>query len=83
MMKVAARKIDERPGTCEPEIIINGTLGGQEVWLRYAPQRDITPWEVATLLRMFAAEAARVPGDWIDGAARHGRLRHFEPVRTR
>ena len=33
-------------------------------------------------LRMFAAEAARVPGDWIDWAARHGLLRHFEAVRT-
>jgi hypothetical protein len=81
-MRVVVHMTSEQPGEREPEIIIGGTLRGQEVWLRYAPQRDITPWEVATLLRMFVAEAARVPGDWIDWAARHGLLRHFEPVRT-
>jgi hypothetical protein len=31
---------------------------------------------------MFVAEAAHVSGDWIDWAARHGLLHHFEPVRT-
>ena len=82
-MRVVVHMTGEQLGEREPEIVISGTLDGQEVGLRYAPQRDITPWEVATLLRMFVAEAAHVSGDWIDWAARHGLLHHFEPVRTR
>ena len=65
----------------EPEIVVVGRVDGQEVRLRYAPKRDITPWEVATLLRLLVAAAAgEWRGDWVDWAARHGLLRHFDPL---
>ena len=53
-MRVVVHMTGEQLGEREPEIVISGILDGREIWLRYAPQRDITPWEVATLLRMFA-----------------------------
>jgi hypothetical protein len=63
----------------EPEIVISGRVDGHEVRLRYAPKRDITPWEVATLLRLLVAAAAgEGRGDWVDWVAKHGLLRHFE-----
>ena len=65
----------------EPEILISGRVDGHEVRLRYAPKRDITPWEVATLLRLLVAAAAgegRV--DWVDWVAKHGLLRRFDPL---
>jgi hypothetical protein len=68
-------------GAAEPEIVIIGRVDGQEVRLRYAPERDITPWEVATLLRLLVAVAAgERRGDRVAWAARHGLLRHFDPV---
>ncbi len=68
-------------GTAEPEILIGGRVDGHEVRLRYAPKRDITPWEVATLLRLLVAVAAgERQGDWVAWAARHGLLRHFDPL---
>ena len=68
-------------GAAEPEILISGRVDGHEVRLRYAPKRDITPWEVATLLRLLVAVAAgERQGDWVAWAARHGLLRHFDPL---
>ena len=68
-------------GAAEPEILISGRVDGHEVRLRYAPKRDLTPWEVATLLRLLAAAAAgEGRGDWVYWAARHGLLRHFDPL---
>ena len=65
----------------EPEIVVAGRVDGQEVRLRYAPKRDITPWEVATLLRLLVAVAAgERHGDWVAWAAKHGLLRHFDPL---
>ena len=65
----------------EPEIVVAGRVDGQEVRLRYAPKRDITPWEVATLLRLLVAVAAgERQGDWVAWAAKHGLLRHFDPL---
>ena len=64
----------------EPEIVISGRVDGHEVRLRYAPKRDVTPWEVATLLRLLvAAVAGEGRGDWVDWVARHGLMRHFDP----
>ena len=66
-------------GAVEPEIVIGGYVDGQEVRLRYAPKRDITPWEVATLLRLLVAAATgEGRGDWVAWATRHGLLRHFD-----
>jgi hypothetical protein len=66
-------------GGGEPGIVVHGRVDGQEVRLRYAPKRDITPWEVATLLRLLVAVAAgERQGDWIAWAAKHGLLRHFD-----
>lgn len=66
----------------EPEIVVVGRVDGREVRLRYAPKRDVTPWEVATLLRLMVPVAAgeRRGGDWVEWAARHGLLRHFDPL---
>jgi hypothetical protein len=64
----------------EPEILVRGRLDGHEVRLRYAPKRDVTPWEVATLLRMVAAAPVHRSRDWVGWIARHGLLRHFDPV---
>ena len=83
MMKVVRGRGDG-PGAGaggEPEIVVVGRVDGQEVRLRYAPKRDITPWEVATLLRLLVAVAAgERQGDWVAWAARHGLLRHFDPL---
>ncbi len=62
----------------EPEILIRGWLDDRFVRLRYAPKRDVTPWEVATMLRMVAAAHAHPARDWVGWIARHGLLRHFE-----
>ena len=82
-MKVV-RDRENEPGAGaggEPEIVVVGRVDGQEVRLRYAPKRDITPWEVATLLRLLVAAAAgEGRGDWVDWVARHGLLRHFDPL---
>ena len=64
----------------DPEILVRGFLDERLVRLRYAPKRDITPWEVATLLRMVAAAQAYPARDWVPWIARHGLLRHFEPT---
>jgi hypothetical protein len=64
----------------EPEIVVRGWLDERPVRLRYVPKRDITPWEVATLLRLVAAAQTYPARDWIGWIARHGLLRHFEPV---
>ena len=87
-MRVGRGRVDGpagAAGAAEPEIVISGRVDGHEVRLRYAPKRDITPWEVATLLRLLVAAATgerrgadRV--DWVEWAARHGLLRHFDPV---
>ncbi len=62
----------------DPEILARGWLDDRFVRLRYAPQRDITPWELATLLRLVAAAQAHPTRDWVGWIARHGLLRHFE-----
>ncbi len=62
----------------EPEILVRGFLDERPVRLRYAPQRDITSWEVATLLRLVAAAPNHPSRDWVGWIARHGLLRHFE-----
>ncbi len=62
----------------EPEILVRGWLDERPVRLRYAPRRDITPWEVATLLRLVASAQALPSRDWVGWIARHGLLRHFE-----
>ncbi len=64
----------------EPEILVRGWLDERFVRLRYAPQRDVTPWELATLLRLVAAAQAQPARDWVGWIARHGLLRHFDPV---
>jgi len=64
----------------EPEILVRGFLDDRPVRLRYAPKRDITPWEVATLLRLVAAAHTHPSRDWVEWIARHGLLRHFDPV---
>lgn len=82
-MKASGRGRDAAEGgTGEPEIVVAGSVDGHEVRLRYAPKRDVTPWEVATLLRLPVAVAAgeRRGGDWVEWAARHGLLRHFDPL---
>ena len=62
----------------EPEIVVRGWLDDRQVRLRYAPKRDVTPWELATLLRLVAAAPAHPARDWVEWIARHGLLRHFE-----
>ena len=47
-------QVSEMNGS-EPEILVRGFLDERAVRLRYAPKRDITPWEVATLLCLVAA----------------------------
>jgi hypothetical protein len=80
-MKVIRGRGDRPTAGAEPEIVVVGRVDGQEVRLRYAPKRDITPWEVATLLRLLVAVAAgEEKGDWVAWAARHGLLRHFDPL---
>ena len=64
----------------EPEIVVRGRLDDRLVRLRYAPKRDVTPWEVATLLRLVASAQAHPGRDWVGWIARHGLLRHFEPT---
>ena len=61
-----------------PEILVRGWLDDRLVRLRYAPQRDVTPWELATLLRLVAAAPNHPLRDWVGWIARHGLLRHFE-----
>ncbi len=62
----------------DPEILVRGWLDDRFVRLRYAPQRDVTPWELATLLRLVAAAPNYPSRDWVPWIARHGLLRHFE-----
>ncbi len=62
----------------DPEILVRGWLDDRLVRLRYAPKRDVTPWEVATLLRLVAVAQAQPARDWVEWIARHGLLRHFE-----
>ena len=64
----------------EPEIVVRGWLDERLVRLRYAPKRDVTSWEVATLLRMVATAHTHPSRDWVPWIARHGLLRHFEPT---
>jgi hypothetical protein len=64
----------------EPDILVRGWLDGREVRLRYVPKRDVTPWEVATLLRMAVTVHTHPSRDWIEWITRHGLLRHFEPT---
>ena len=64
----------------EPEIVVRGWLDERLVRLRYAPKRDVTPWELATLLRLVAAAPAHPSRDWVPWIARHGLLRNFEPT---
>ncbi len=64
----------------EPEILVRGFLDERFVRLRYAPQRDITPWELATLLRLVATAHTHPTRDWVGWIARYGLLRHFEPT---
>jgi hypothetical protein len=62
----------------DPEILVRGFLDERFVSLRYAPQRDVTPWELATLLQLVVAAQAYPSRDWVGWIARHGLLRHFE-----
>jgi hypothetical protein len=62
----------------EPEILVHGWQDDRLVRLRYAPKRDVTPWELATLLRMLAVAHTHPSRDWVEWIARHGLLRHFE-----
>ena len=64
----------------EPEILVRGFLDERFVRLRYAPKRDVTAWEVATLLRLVAAAHAFPSRDWVEWIARHELLRHFESI---
>ena len=50
----------------EPEIVVRGWLDDRLVRLRYAPKRDVTPWEVATLLRLVAAAHTHPSWDWVE-----------------
>ncbi len=60
--------------------MVFGWLDERLVRLRYAPKRDVTSWEVATLLRMVAAVPVHRSADWLEWITRHGLLRHFDPV---
>ena len=50
----------------EPEILVRGFLDERFVRLRYAPKRDVTPWELATLLRLVASAQAHPSRDWVE-----------------
>ncbi len=62
----------------DPEILVRGRLDDRLVHLRYAPRRDVTPRELATLPRPAAAAQAHPSRDRVGWIARRGLLRHFE-----
>ncbi len=75
-MRPGVRVVDvDRP---DPEVLVRGRLDDRLVRLRYAPRRDVTPWELATLLRLVAAAQAHPARDRVGWIARRGLLRHFE-----